>query len=128
MKIKRSDLVVVVLLLLAAWNPAIPGLDGGIIRPTGPVTRVVVIHESDQTTPAIANVTGGATARALRDADKWRQWDPDSIPDEQTGLLAEAKEKPWCFVFHGKKITFSGRLPASEAEFATLVQKQGGVK
>ena len=128
MKIRRSDLVVVVLLLLAAWNPTIPGLNGVTIRPSGPVTQVVVIHETDQTTPAIANVTGGATARALREAGKWRQWDPDSVPEEQTDLLAEAKERPWCFVFHGKKITFSGRLPASEAEFATLVQKQGGVK
>lgn len=128
MKSKRLNLLIVALLLLAAWNPQIPGISGRILGPSGPVTRVVVICETADTTPATANITGGATARALREAGKWRLWDKDSVPEDSKALLDAAKTLPWCFVMHGTKATASVPLPSTEADFAALVQKQGGVQ
>lgn len=130
MRLKRSDLIVVALLLLAYWNPQIPGLGGGIIRPSGPVDRVVVLYESSVgglEGAKIAAVTGGTTSQALRKADKWRLWDKDSVPDGSKGLLADATSLPWVVVLHGPKATHSGPLPPTEADFAALIAKQGGI-
>jgi hypothetical protein len=128
-RFKRSDLIAVVLLALAVWNPAISWdwIHNATPAPTTPVTRVLVICETADTTPAVADITGGATSRALRAAGKWRLWDKDSIPPYAKSLFTETSGAPWVVILHGDAATFAGPLPATESEFAALIAQQGGV-
>ena len=128
MRAKRSDAVLLVLMALAIWNPQVQWPNVLPLPITGPVSRVIVIHESAQATPESAAVMGGATARALREVGKWRAWDKDSVPDGAKVLLNSAKTLPWCAVLHGDRVTYQGPLPKTEGDLAKLVQDQGGIK
>ena len=94
---------------------------------SGPVDRVIVIEESGDRTADVANVIGGATARSLRDAGKWRLWDRDSVPDASKDVLTGAESLPWCAIQHGSKTTWSGPLPTPEPAFADRIKQQGGI-
>jgi hypothetical protein len=131
MRAKRSDVVLVALVVLAAWNPQIQWPNVLPLPITGPVTRVIVLYVSEappQEAVKLASITGGATARALREAGKWRLWDTQSVPDGAKPLLDSAKSLPWCAVLHGDRVTFQGPLPKTEGDLAKLVADQGGIK
>ena len=59
MRAKRSDAVLLVLMALAIWNPQVQWPNVLPLPITGPVFRVIVIHESAQATPESAAVMGG---------------------------------------------------------------------
>jgi hypothetical protein len=104
-----------------------------------PVTMVVVIEETNikeggQPTN-YRDVLNGATANALRTANKWRQWDKDQVPkdfqplkDEAVKAQAESgKFTPQMFVLHDTKVSWKGSLPKTDAELSERVQSQGGL-
>ena len=127
MNLKRSDWAVFVLLVIALWTRH---QNGGIVSPSGPVSKVVVFYESSvggMEGVQVASVIGGPTSKSLTAADKWRLFDKDAVPDEYRPLFDAAKSLPWCAVLHGKKTTFQGPLPVPEAAFASMIAKQGGV-
>jgi hypothetical protein len=123
-KIKPTTIAAFALLALAIWNPKIPTFS---VKPMTAVSRVIVVCESAESTPAVSNITGGATARSLKAAGKWKLWDKDSIPESARKLIDPAKDGPWCVVVHGEAATHSGPLPDTEEAFAALVQSQGGI-
>lgn len=125
------------LLLVIAVSVLVPG--SGITptppQPSTPLTACYVIYESKQQA-TIADVLGGKTAQALRDAGKWKSWDKDDVPASKTRYLDLAKAwqpkdakdwVPWCVILHGEETTYNGRFPTKEPEFVDLVAKQGGM-
>lgn len=122
---QRLGLLAVALLILAGAGK-IPGLDR-LLPASGPVTRVVLIHESADVDASLAGLIGGQTARALRDKGLWRKWDKDSIPAGYQVLLEDAPSLPRLFVLHGTRVTWSGPPPADDASLADLIAKQGGM-
>ena len=102
------------------WLPG--GMDFGS---KAPIDRVVILHESANDTPAVANITGGKTAQSLRTANKLAIYDFDETPDQYAGLKGPTNA-PVLGIVHGAKAT-KCPFPETEATFATLIKKQGGI-
>jgi len=99
------------------------------VRPdSGPVTKVVVVEESGKRPPIVAAVVLGPTSDLLRKADKWRLFDKDDLPTwvkPVVDKLLEANTPPFVLLFHGDSYIIKP-LPATDAEFAVLLQQNGG--
>jgi len=113
-----------------------------ILPPTEPISKVVVIYESDVKDArqhwAQGEVMVGRTAQALRKVDKYRQYDQtkDNVPADWKDLLERAKAgqtttdtwNPWLGVYHnGKKLTWDGPVPDSDAGLKQIIDGQGGM-
>jgi len=113
------------LLVLVAWQR---GWLSQIAPVPATADTVVVIEESGDRTPEQAAVLFGSTANALRTANKWRLFDDDELPETLKPVVAKITEKPpYILMFSGDRIV-AGPLPfpATEAEFAALIQQYGG--
>jgi hypothetical protein len=104
---------------------------------SGPIDHVVILHESASDTPEVGNVTGGKTVQAIRAAGKLDIYDyDDTLPSEHQAVKAKAEAaqkgvtksdlKPYVGTLHGSSATVVP-LPATEAAFAALIAKQGGI-
>lgn len=123
-------LVLLVLYLVLSWSNIVP--------PSTPVTKVVAIYEStigEGPDFNIKEVLVGKTSQLLRNKDKWRQFDKESVPEEYISLRDETLKNqktekyitPWIFIFHDSKITWKGQIPISDKLLSELIQSQGGI-
>jgi hypothetical protein len=100
------------------------------VRPTsGPVTQVVVIEESQKRPQAVAQVLLGKTANELRKANKWRLYDQHQLPAAAKPVIDELLKTnplPFVLLYHGDRYIVKP-LPATDTDFATLIQSQGGI-
>ena len=105
---------------------------------SSPVTLVVVLYESEigkGSTFDESEVMNGTSANELRSLDRWRGYDKDQLPNDKSILREKALKGqddpkrwiPWLFIFHGKELTWSGRLPVPESAFKELLKSQGGI-
>jgi hypothetical protein len=103
-----------------------------------PITMAVVIYESEigkGSTFDESEVIAGKLANEMRKVNKFRALDKDQLPEDMVILrdIARAGQNepqrwiPWLFIFHGKDVSWSGRLPVPESAIVDLVKQQGGI-
>ena len=116
----------VLLLLIGGLGRYVP-LPGP--SPAGSISQLVVIAETSERTPEIASVLFGKTARAARKAKKWKLADKDHVSQALKPLVEQAPPTalPWLIIDSEGRVSWFGKLPETEAEFAKLVDSKGGL-
>ncbi len=100
-----------------------------IPTPPGVISQLVVIAETKDRTPEFASVLFGKTARAAREAGKWKLADKDHVSPALKPLIEQAPPTvlPWLIIDSEGVVSWSGKLPETEAAFSKLVDSKGGL-
>jgi hypothetical protein len=119
--------------LWANYGPPIALPDWAVIRwpweNNSPVDRIVCVYESLNQPMAEIGVLGGTTSQAIRKTGKWRQYDQNVLPEENRAILEGVMAKhgvPCVALIRGGKVVASEKLPKSDADLATYIQRNGG--
>lgn len=95
----------------------------------GAIDSVVVIEESSDRTPATAAVLSGKTVAAIHKAGKFKRYEPNDLPPKigpVVGKMLTTAKPPFVLLFRGNSPGKPIALPDTDAEFAELLQKNGG--
>ena len=133
-KLITPALLLLALIVLQSAKYSVPYF----AEPAGAITRAVVIYESEITDamayPKQHEVLVGQTSQALRQIDKWRQYDKDHVPVKYAILLQEAEKdqptkdawEPWLGIYHDDSLTWNGPVPDSNIGLEQTITSQGG--
>ena len=137
---KKFAIPLSLLLLILVLQGAKYGLQyaaPNILPPAGPITRAVVIYESELgdalAYPQQHEAMVGRTSQALRKKDKWRQYDKDHVPADYADLLTKAeagqtqkKWEKWLGLYHATSLGWSGAMPGSDTKLKERIEQNGG--
>ena len=89
----------------------------------------IAVYESENEPVAEASVMAGTTANAMRKAGKWRQFDQNKLPEAMKTALSASVAKtgvPCIVLVRGGKVVTTAKLPATDADLAALIARNGG--